>query len=49
MPRFDGTGPRGAGKKTGWGLGNCEPEEQVKKAKKEGAAETAEDIVNNIL
>ena len=23
MPGFDGTGPAGAGKKTGWGLGPC--------------------------
>lgn len=24
MPRFDGTGPRGDGPKTGRGLGNCD-------------------------
>ena len=23
MPRFDGTGPRGSGAGTGWGLGPC--------------------------
>lgn len=23
MPRRDGTGPSGAGAKTGWGMGNC--------------------------
>ena len=23
MPRFDGTGPRGTGPMTGWGLGPC--------------------------
>jgi len=48
MPRFDKTGPGGLGPKTGRGLGNCEPEEQVKKAKKEGVA-TTEEIVKNIL
>ena len=24
MPRFDGTGPNGAGSKTGWGKGICD-------------------------
>ncbi|MGI5861030.1 MAG: DUF5320 domain-containing protein [Myxococcales bacterium] len=27
MPRFDGTGPRGEGSRTGWGRGTCGPSE----------------------
>jgi len=27
MPRFDGTGPRGDGPRTGRGLGNCKDDE----------------------
>ena len=48
MPRFDKTGPRGEGPMTGRGLGNCEPEEQVAKAKKEGIA-TVEQVIKNVL
>ena len=33
MPRFDGTGPSGAGPKTGRKLGNCEVEENTKEVK----------------
>ena len=29
MPRFDKTGPRGLGARTGRGLGDCEPNEIV--------------------
>ena len=54
MPRFDKTGPRGMGPRTGRGLGNCptgeeyEPEKQVAKAKKEGNA-TVEGVIKNII
>ncbi|MFA5511968.1 MAG: DUF5320 domain-containing protein [Candidatus Kapaibacterium sp.] len=33
MPRFDGTGPNGAGAKTGRKLGSCEVEQDSKKVK----------------
>jgi hypothetical protein len=26
MPEMDGTGPRGTGPRTGWGLGRCRPQ-----------------------
>jgi len=33
MPRFDGTGPNGAGPKTGKKFGNCETEKNTKEVK----------------
>lgn len=29
MPWRDGTGPEGSGPMTGWGMGNCAPDDQV--------------------
>ena len=57
MPRFDKTGPRGLGPKTGRGLGNCtvpkgeayEPDVQVKKVKQNTVADTPEKIIKNII
>lgn len=34
MPRFDGTGPNGAGAKTGRKLGSCEVEQNTEEVKK---------------
>ena len=30
MPNKDGTGPRGKGPRTGWGLGQCPPTDEEK-------------------
>jgi hypothetical protein len=44
MPRLDGTGPNSEGPMTGWGMGNCEPEEE-KKDNGEDKKETANNAV----
>lgn len=48
MPRFDRTGPRGLGPRTGRGLGYCNPEELLKPTKKEDK-DIAEKIVKKII
>ena len=48
MPRRDGTGPRGAGPRTGYGLGNCKPAIDIDDADVKEVKEVKE-VKNSIL